>query len=197
MSDKPKAKKDPFIYLPWAGLCVDPGLDPELFSRLPGHMQRERLFVRKMVEQRLPFTLEEYLRAGVGDKPETIEVSLPTGLTLRSLRARAGGTPVSGSMMQDLQAAVTDELLFQHCTALGEGRKLLTSKPTHGLYAYLWALVLVQKKVLSTLPLPYFWELEEGIHQITGRRLNVRTPAASPLFAWIDKRADFLASNVA
>jgi hypothetical protein len=100
-------------------------------------------------------------------------------------------------MMADLEQAVADERIFEHCTVQGEGRRLINQKPMHGLYAYLWARVLLRKRTLTSLPLTYFWELEEGVHAVTGRQFNLRTPEAEQVLRWLDRKAEFLAGSVA
>jgi hypothetical protein len=176
-------------------LCTMLASDMESL-RTQAYVQRERLFVKKMFAERRRYTLDDMIRAGVGDKPEGVVVSLPASLTYDSLSTRAEGSPPVGSMMNELQDALTDQMVFEHCTAFGEGRRLLTQMPTHGLYAYLWAHVLVKKQLLKTFPLPFFWELEEGIHAVTGKFLNVRTVEAEPLLKWLERKADYLAACV-
>jgi hypothetical protein len=195
--EKQKVKRSALDYLPWGGQHVDPVLDPEVFAMLPGRVQRENLFIRQMVRSRTPYTLDDMIRAGKGDDIGKIEVSLHTSLTLHSLTSRAEGLTPVGNMSNELQGAVSEANIFEHCTCFGEGRRLLNSKPGHGFYAYLWALVLVQKKVLKTLPIFYLWELEEGIHQLTGKILNTRTPEAELLLTWLDRQGEFLAGCVA
>jgi hypothetical protein len=195
--DKVKVKKSAFDYLPWAGRFVDPVFDAELFAMLPGHVQREQLFVRKRFAEGNPCTTEEMIQAGKGDDIGKVEISLHSSLTLHSMASRVAGAPPTGNMAYELQAAVANEIIFEHTTCFGEGRRLLPAKPTHGFYAYLWALVLIQKKALKALPLPYYWELEEGLYELTGKKLNVRTPEAEPLIKWLDGQAENLASSVA
>jgi hypothetical protein len=92
---------------------------------------------------------------------------------------------------------VTRETLIEHCTVNGEGQRLLTEKPAHGLYGYIWALTLVRRKALEALPLPFYFELEEGIHEMTGQLTTTGVKEAWPVLGWLDNQVTTLISTVA
>ena len=53
----------------------------------------------------------------------------------------------------------------------GQGQRLLSEKPLHGLYAYLWVLTRVQMKLNEFPPITFLWELEEG-NQLSNQRAD-------------------------
>lgn len=197
MPVKEKVKRDARDYLAWAGFFVDPKDDADIFTTLPGWRQREALYVREQKKLGRTPSFEEIRRVVDGDPTDKLRVSLPYGLTLKSLRSRTTGIAPDGRLLEVLRPMVTRNTLMEHCTANGEGKRLLTEKPAHGLYAYVWALTLVRRKALEALPLPFFWELEEGIHQMTGELTTTRVKEAWPVLGWLDTQVATLISSVA
>lgn len=184
-----KETKDARSYLPWAGFFVDPERDAELFQTLPGWKQREVLFKREQRAKGLEPTAEELRRVVDGVPTAGVPASIPAGLTLASIRRRKAAPAPDEVALAALKVIVTPEALTQHCTSFGEGEHLVTNKPAHGLFAFIWALVMVRRGVIDTIPLPYFWELEEGLYQAIAAVFSVRDPGARPLLAWLDSQA--------
>jgi len=192
-----KTPKDPREYMAWAGYFCRPTDDGGAFATLPGWRQREIHFVLERSKAKLPWTAAEYFASGIGEVQEGVAVSLPSEVTFGCLRRAERGDEPTDSMMQELRDHTTNALMLDHCTISSEGRRLLNAKPMHGFYAYLWARVLIHKKALTSLPLPYLWELEEGIHAITGKEMNLRTRAGEQVLEWLDRQAVALAAIVA
>lgn len=192
-----KVKRDARDYIQWAGFFVDPKEDAEIFATLPGWRQREALYVREQrALGRVP-SLEEIRHMLEGDPGLKLHVTLPYGLSLPCLRRRIAISPPDATVLKELRGQVSTDTLLEHCTMNGEGKRLLTVKPAHGLYAYIWAMTLVHRKIVEALPLPYFWELEEGIHQMTGKVVSTRGEEASHLLKWLDTQVSTLNSAVA
>jgi hypothetical protein len=193
---KAKVGKNPRNYAPWAGYFTDSKSEPEVFATLPGWRQRESLFVRDKVRAGEPILLEDLLRFQHGTKLTSTPVSLPAMLTLDSLRNRPAGA-FSPDILLHLKEAFEYDWVVAQLTSLGAGRDLVRSKPLHGLLAYIWMLALLHKKVIAALPLHAFWELEDGIHQITGQRTSVLADKAAPLLEWLDGQTVRLVNSTA
>lgn len=192
-----KTKKDPRDYAPWAGMFADPKLDPDMYASLPGWRRRETSFVREQRAAGRTPTFVEIRRAREGPPVEATRVMLPASLTLSSLRSRLGGEPPSVHLLDALRDQVTRESLLEYCTIGGEGRQLTGQPPSHGLYAYIWALAQAQRVETPAIPLTSFWELEEGIYALTGEALNTRLPEANATLRWLDDQVRVLNSTVA
>lgn len=197
MATKEKVKRNARDYQAWAGFFLDPKLDAEVFATLPGWRQREVLYTREQRAKGHEPSLEELRLLLEGDPTDQLRVSVPDGLTLPSLRRRDRAAVSASSVLDELRPQVTQDSLVAHCTANREGKRLMNDKPAHGLYAYIWALALVRRKMLDTLPLPFYWELEEGIHQMTGKVTTTRVKEAWPLLSWLDLQVTTLTSTVA
>lgn len=181
--------KDGRGYMAWAGIFCDPERDAELFGTLPGWRQREVLFIREQRAKGVEPSPAEINRVMKGRPTAGVAVSLPSSLTLASLRRRKPTPEPDEILLAALKQVVTPEAVIQHCTSFGEGEHLVTNKPSHGLFAYIWALTMIRRGAIDHLPLPYFWELEEGIHAATGAVFSTRGAGAVPLLAWLDGRA--------
>jgi hypothetical protein len=191
-----KVKKNAREFLPWAGYFCNQKEEPEAFASLPGWRQREARYTRERVGAGLPVTLEDYLRFQHGGASEDVTVSLPRMLTLDALRRHAGNRSPKDTL-PSLRQAFDYDWMVREITALGEGRQLVRSKPLHGFLAYVWLLALVHKKIIPTLPLNAFWDLEEGVHQLTGERFAATAEGAAPVLEWVESQTSMLLSTVA
>lgn len=198
MAQKEKVKKNGRDFLPWAGYFLDPKMEPEMFATLPGWRQREASYFREQAKAgRIP-TIAELREVVEGAALDRLIVSLPGDLTLSALRRRAMKYNAPDSETLDLlRARVTREALLSHCSGNGEGRRLTNDKPANGLFAFIWALALVRRKAIAALPLPFFWELEDGIYELTGRITDTRRKEAWPVLGWLDTQVTALLATVA
>jgi hypothetical protein len=192
-----KVKKDARDYLPWAGWFIDSKQDPEPFAMLPGWRQRESRYVRDRVRSGLPLDPQDLLRFQQGSKTD-LHIFVPNVLSLASLKRReVGDGTVDASLLPQLKTALDYDWLVREITALGEGRTLVRTKPLQGVLAYIWSLALVRKKEIPALPVNAYWDLEEGIHEITGERIVTADPGATPILEWINAQTERLVAAVA
>lgn len=178
----------------WAGTFADPAAEPEIFATLPGWRQREVQFLRAARAEGREPSPEEVRRVIEGDTSR-LTIMVPDTVTLPSLRSRSQLLPGPASLLDELRPAVTREELLHHCTSFGEGKRLSSEKPRHGLFAFIWILTLIRRGQLEACPITYLWEAEEGIEQITHRRVDAwRTPL---LIGWLESQAGILMNAVA
>lgn len=191
-----KVKKDWRDFAPWAGFFAHPKEEPEAFATLPGWRQREIRFVLERQAAKQPLTIEDYRRFQEADEVE-VAISLPASITLAALHSQNCLEPPDARMLPTLQQYVQYDWLLGRITALGEGRQLVRQRPSNGLVAYIWLLSLVRKKILKALPVTAFWELEEGIYELTGEKISVTHPSGKPLLDWLDSQVTILLAAVA
>jgi len=183
-------------YLPWAGRFATKENDPEVYARLPGWWQREMKLIEEAVRAGRKVTAAEFEALHAGEEKVRTMRHIPDSFGLSALKSRFRTSAPVGNILYQLREVATDDNVLLNCTAFGEGRALLRRSPRHGLYAYLWTAAIYQRKVIPSMPVTALYDLEEGIHDLTGEWLSVED-AIEPLFAWVDAAVASLLSSVA
>jgi hypothetical protein len=191
-------KKSAEDYLSWAGWFVDPVADPEIFKRLPGWWQRERTLRREAAAAGRELTQAEIDRARGADTSKLIAIHLPEDLTLAALLMHEVG-PCPDELIVALRDKLTPDMVIQHCTTLGEGRSLTQKRPQAGLYSFLWLVARFRKQQLPSVPITAYWELEEGIEELTGIHASLLgdDPITQAVFTLLDGHVSRLTNMVA
>jgi hypothetical protein len=179
-----KDKRTARDFLNWCGWFVSPDQDPDLFKTLPGWRQREVTFVRECRAKGHEPTPADLRCVREGIPTDGTPLTIPSSLTLASLRRHVGGIPVDDYLIATLMLTVTPESVIRHCTGGGEGTQLATTKPVHGVQAFVWLLTMIRRGAIEAIPLTAFWDLEESIHAETGAVVSTRRDG--PLLAWLD-----------
>lgn len=193
---KVAGKKSAEDYLPWAGRFANEDTDPEVAARHPGWWQRERKFIQEAVRARRPYTFADLEALHVAEAPVRIERHIPPSFALSSLKSRYHSTAPAKDVLYKLRQIVTSDIVLRSCTAFGEGRILLRKAPPQGLFAYIWVAALYQRKIIRSLPVSIFFDLENGIYSLTGLWFSVEQDADA-LFSWLDSEVSSLLSSVA
>jgi hypothetical protein len=182
MAKGSKSGKSARDYLSWCGWFLNPATDTELFATLPGWRQRDYHYTHEQRAKGHEPTSAELRRVHEGIPTDGTLISIPSSLTLASLRRR-GGKPFDDHLLATLQMTITPEAVVAACTSAGEGTHLVSDRPS-GIHAFVWTLAMVRRGAIDSIPLTAFWELEEGIHAETGAVVSTRRDG--PLLAWLD-----------
>jgi hypothetical protein len=133
---------------------------------------------------------------GTSEKPEVRTMHIPAGVSLSRLKARYKPTLPAEEALQRLRSEVTADLVLTRCTAFGDGRELLRTRPWNGLFHYVWLLALAQKQIIASVPVTALQELEEGIYSLLGEWVPIET-TNNPITMWLDAQVLNLVRQVA
>jgi hypothetical protein len=141
-------------------------IDPRTGSAYPGQkLARDYYNRRKQEESKLI------------EAPAGYKFSIPDGVPLPIIRFYQQRTSM---VIQDVTAEQAEKIiqsltphtllatLVLTCTARGEGKQIKTSKPVDGVHAYIWRFARYNSGVDLTIPTTCYWDLEDGIQQLTG-----------------------------
>ena len=108
---------------------------------------------------------------------------IPDSIPLASIQAQAVGKSMSERIydlsqeqftvvLDALKKHVTPATVLQNCTPRGKGGYIKHSKPTDGVFAYIWRMARLFNGEDVHMPVTADWDLSDGIAALTGLRIG-------------------------
>ena len=108
---------------------------------------------------------------------------IPDSIPLASIRAQAVGKSMTERIydlnqeqftvvLDALKKHVTPASVLQNCTPRGKGGYIKHSKPTDGVFAYIWRMARLFNGEDTHMPVTADWDLSDGIAALTGLRIG-------------------------
>jgi hypothetical protein len=203
----------------WAGYAAHPDYDPDVFYCLPSWMQAEKLALYKVFRENpnavafrcvdpltgIPYHPEQALITDLMAKlpkkptvvvaiPDSFKYAVPDGVPLPYLRWQEDST-LSPAECEALLNTLKEHITFDRVeTACTYGRGFTNAKPTNGIIAFIWANARFNAGVSSRVPITCFFDLEDGISSVIGRRIS--TTNLQPILVFLEEKSNQLVDAV-